>query len=101
MPLYEYHCVSCGAGCEVILDSPDQKEMQLICMECGGVMKADAFASFFFRSGKPSDDGSEKAVPQKSSCGHGHHCRCAIKSRHPNPFQKEIDAALGNSGGEA
>jgi len=101
MPLYDYHCESCGAGCEVILESADLKQMELICIECGGVMKADAVSTFSVGSVNQEASASERPVSKKSSCGHGHHCRCAIKSKHPNPFQAQIDRAFGDADSES
>jgi putative FmdB family regulatory protein len=101
VPLYEYHCVTCGAACEVILESADQKQMELICIDCGGVMKADAVSTFSVRAVNQQASLSEKAALKKGSCGHGHHCRCAIKSKHPNPFQAQIDRAFGDADSES
>ena len=100
MPLYEYRCTTCGAGCDVILESSEQKAMELICVNCGGVMQAVDISIFSLLSSGRSTPKDEKPVHQKGSCGHGHHCRCAIKSRHANPFQAQIDAGLRGNDSE-
>lgn len=100
MPIYNYRCGTCGTETEVILESADQKQMELICVDCGGVMKADAISTFSLLSASQTAAISEKPLSHKDSCGHGHHCRCAIKSRHPNPFQAQIDAAFSGNGSE-
>ena len=97
MPIYDYRCVACGFKCEVILESAGQKQMELICVDCGGVMKADAISTFSLLSASQTAAIFEKPLSHKGSCGHGHHCRCAIKSRHPNPFQAQIDAGFSGN----
>ncbi|MDQ7097107.1 zinc ribbon domain-containing protein [Desulfosporosinus sp. PR] len=96
MPLYDFICSNCGASREVLLDYETKKHLELLCIHCGGVLRAAPVNSFTVIT-------KGKVVPPKSQtmakpCGHSHHCRCAaIKQRRPNPFQKQIDQALGKS----
>lgn len=100
MPLYEYRCTVCNAARDVLLKSPDQKKMELICVNCGGVMKVIDISIFSFRSFDPLTSNPKIAVPKMGSCGHGHHCRCSIKSKKASPFQEQIkEALIGNSNG--
>jgi hypothetical protein len=57
-------------------------------------MRAAPVAMFtVIGSTKVKQPASQKKV---KPCGHTHHCRCAaIKQKTPNPFQKQIDEALG------
>lgn len=91
MPLYDFICTGCGARLEVLVDYERKKDLEFLCIHCGGVQKASQVNSFHTLNLKqaPAD-----VQPKVKSCGHAHHCRCAaIRQTKPNPFQKQIDAA--------
>lgn len=94
MPIYDFICSECGTKMPVLVDYEAKKGLELICVQCGGVMKAMPVAMFnLIRSTKTKQPTEQKKV---KPCGHTHHCQCAaIKQRKPNPFQKQIDEALG------
>ena len=94
MPLYDFHCAECGATQEVLTDSGIRKTLELLCVRCGGVMKAAPVSMFYTISSQRT--AAQTSPPKIKPCGHSHHCRCAaIKQRKPNPFQKQLDQALG------
>ena len=98
MAIYDFFCKKCDASREVLGNYQTIKGLELICVQCGGVMKPSQVAMFNIISSSPAID-QEAPGPQKAKpCGHTHHCRCAIKLTEPNPIQKEIDAALRESG---
>ncbi|GBF33381.1 hypothetical protein DCCM_2482 [Desulfocucumis palustris] len=93
MPVYDFFCEECGARREVLVDYETKKRLELLCVKCGGVVKAAPVNMFGIIASKRAEQagGREKVKP----CGHTHHCRCAsIKQTRPNPFQKQIDKAL-------
>lgn len=90
MPIYDFVCSDCGARRPVLVDYEDKEGLELICVRCGGVMRASPVAMFtFIRPVKVEQSiNREKIKP----CGHAHHCRCAaVKQKGPNPFQKQVD----------
>jgi len=93
MPVYDFICAECGAIREVLVDYETQKGLELLCIHCGGVVKAVPVNMFSIITPRPAEQstGRKNIKP----CGHTHHCRCAaIKQTRPNPFQKQIDMAL-------
>ena len=96
MPIYDFLCSECGAKRPVMVDYETKKVLELICVQCGGVMRAIPVAMFnLIRSTKDKPPAEHKKV---KACGHTHHCQCAaIKQSKPNPFQKQIDQTLGNA----
>ncbi len=95
MPIYDFICSGCGVSRSVIVDYETQKGLELICVQCGGVMKAITVNMFNVISSVKR----KKLAEQKKikPCGHTRHCQCAaITQRKPNPFQKQIDEALEN-----
>lgn len=96
MPVYDFVCAECGKSHEVLTDYETQKWLELLCAHCGGVVKAAPVNTFSIISFKQAEQGdsSKKA----KTCGHTHHCRCAaIKQTRPNPFQEQINKALGGT----
>jgi hypothetical protein len=94
MPIYDFVCNECDASRPVLVDYEAKEGLELICVHCGGVMRAAPVAMFtVIRSTKVEQSTNRKKI---KSCGHAHHCRCAaIKQKAPIPFQKQIDEALG------
>ena len=100
MPLYDMCCTDCGARHEVRVDYHMRAGLELICMQCGGVMRpepASPNVAVFISSEQTRQTARKAPNRATKTCGHTHHCRCAIKLDKPNPFQKQIDAALGIS----
>jgi hypothetical protein len=100
MPIYEFVCVECHLGRDVILDRSIEREMEFLCVHCGGVMKAAQVSKFSIISSSPVRDRPRALSHGAKSCGHAHACRCAVKMTKPNPFQEQIDSALGNAKSE-
>jgi predicted nucleic acid-binding Zn ribbon protein len=96
MPLYEFVCNECEASREALVDSTIKNEMELLCVHCGGVMRAAEVSRFSVISSSVGP--VRKHVPHHGakSCGHTHACRCAVKLTKPNPFQERVDLALGS-----
>ncbi len=96
MPVYEFVCVGCAASRDVLVDYEAKKKLELICVHCGGVMRALEVSGFSIISSSAVSN-KEHFHPQRTKCcGHTHACRCAVKLTKPNPFQARIDSALGN-----
>lgn len=96
MPVYDFFCTECGASREVLVDYETKKGLELLCVHCGGVIKAAQVNMFSIITSRQAEQttNQKKAKP----CGHTHHCRCAsIKQTRANPFQKQIDKALRGS----
>lgn len=95
MPIYEFLCTQCTASRDVIVDHKTKTGLELLCVHCGGVMKASEVHMF----GVVSSPGAATKVNTHhqgtKSCGHKHACRCTIKMEKPNPFQKQINDVLG------
>lgn len=94
MAIYDFVCADCGSQREVLADYESKQGLELLCIRCGGVMKAapvNGFSVITHPREKSSND-----QPTLKPCGHFRHCNCAsaIKRTKPNPFQKEIDKAL-------
>ncbi|ADL08277.1 zinc ribbon domain-containing protein [Thermosediminibacter oceani] len=87
MPLYDFVCSDCNAKRSVIIDYKDKEGLELICVHCGGVMRASSVALFsFVKPGGKHPANREITKP----CGHTLHCRCAaVKQKGPNPFEKK------------
>lgn len=102
MPLYDFRCTACGASRDVRTDYETKKGLELLCIQCGGVMKAAPSAAISIISSITGDKPLAQAAQQQNAkaCGHTYHCRCAIKLTKPNPFQKEIDKSLNKKGKE-
>lgn len=95
MPIYEFECMQCSSSREVLADYGTAKELDFLCVQCGGVMRAKAVSIFSLVQSSPhSSNPGPKPV---KACGHGYQCRCAIKPKKPNPFQDRVDAALGRT----
>ncbi|HHV75625.1 MAG TPA: zinc ribbon domain-containing protein [Thermoanaerobacterium sp.] len=94
MPIYDFVCSECDASRPLLVDYEAKEGLELICVHCGGVMRAAPVAMFtVIRSTTVEQPTDQKKV---KPCGHTHHCRCAaIKQKAPNPFQKQINEALG------
>jgi predicted nucleic acid-binding Zn ribbon protein len=99
MPIYEFLCTQCDASRDVILDHRIKNDLELICVHCGGVMRAAKVSGFHVVS---SSAGANKvrahSLPQGAeSCGHNHPHACTnvVTPRKPNPFRDQIDAAHG------
>lgn len=103
MPRYEFGCNRCDAIRDVLADHETAQSLELVCVECGGVMTqrpvlaVNILLSRASRGGPPSSstEGRGEAQRQAKSCGHGRHCRCAINLKKPNPFRKKIREAAG------
>lgn len=97
MPLYDFSCTTCKASREVRADYETKKDLELLCMQCGGVMRAVPSAAINIISSTAQQEQSVVATREqkRKACGHKYHCRCSIKLKQPNPFQKEIDKAHG------
>ena len=98
MPIYDFMCGKCGALREALADWRSKDDLELVCSECGGVMRVAPVATIHLASGKSVHN--RKTPSRVKACGHTHHCRCSIKLNGPNPFQREIDAALGGQAAE-
>ncbi|PKM81227.1 MAG: hypothetical protein CVU89_10620 [Firmicutes bacterium HGW-Firmicutes-14] len=96
MPIYDFVCNGCHTSRPVLVDYEAKKGLELTCSQCGGIMKAAEISMFnVIGSAKSNKTAVQKKV---KSCGHTHHCQCAaIKQSKPNPFQKQIDQALGKT----
>jgi hypothetical protein len=95
MPIYEFLCIQCAARRDVLVEYRAKKGLELLCVHCGGVMRAVEVSMFSVVSS--STAAAKVHVPRQGakSCGHTHACRCAVKLTKPNPFQAQVDAALG------
>lgn len=58
-------------------------------------MRAEDVSSFNLLHTGGASDKRHLHPRAAKSCGHTHACRCSIKMTRPNPFQTEIDSALG------
>ncbi|WP_041287695.1 zinc ribbon domain-containing protein [Desulfomonile tiedjei] len=96
MPIYEFVCVECEASRDVLADTTIKNEMELICVHCGGVMRAAQVSRFSVISSSAGAGKGHVHADAAKSCGHTHACRCAVKMTKTNPFQDRIDLALGN-----
>jgi predicted nucleic acid-binding Zn ribbon protein len=95
MPIYEFSCTRCATSRDVIVDHGSKNELELLCVQCGAMMRAVEVSLFSITC---SSTGTDKARARHSgakSCGHTHACRCSVKMTRPNPFQAQVDAALG------
>lgn len=86
MPLYDFVCADCGATREVRADYETKSNLELLCVHCGGVMRAAPSSSVAIITAKEM----KPARPHT----HDHACSDAIKLTRPNPFAKEIEQAL-------
>ncbi len=97
MAIYDFICTECGASREVLANYETKKGLELLCIQCGGVMKAAPVSMFGIITSRHAEqtNNQKKIKP----CGHTHHCNCAaaIKQTRPNPFQKQIDEALNGT----
>lgn len=95
MPLYDFVCSECDARRQVLVNYHTKNNLELICVQCGGVMRVVPVAMFSVISSTNVKQPTNKK-PVKP-CGHTHNCSCAaaIKQKAPNPFQKQIEEALG------
>ena len=96
MPIYEFLCEQCDATRDVNVDHKTKTGLELLCVRCGGVMRAREVTRFNFTLSAESRPKEQGTVPKPKACGHTHACRCAVKMTQPNPFQAEIDSALEN-----
>ncbi|AFM28023.1 zinc ribbon domain-containing protein [Desulfomonile tiedjei] len=97
MPIYEFFCAECSASRDVLVDQRTKNELELLCVQCGGVMKASEVSMFSVVSSSRAANGKRIRPQGAKSCGHTHACRCAVKLTRPNPFQAQVDAALGKT----
>ena len=96
MPYYDFGCADCKAVHEVRVDYETKKNLELVCLHCGGIMQALPIQTFTIITKKAAK--RQRPTPTNAkSCGHMHQCRCAINLTQPNPFQKEIDTMLDES----
>ena len=93
MPLYDFVCADCGARREVRADYETKSNLELLCVHCGGVMRA-APASGVAIITTTAKQEEQLSSPQTKSDGHTYACSSAIKLARPNPFAKEIEHAL-------
>lgn len=96
MPIYEFVCEKCAASRESIVDHKTRAGLELLCVNCGGVMRAEEVSNFSVIASAGALEKRHVHPRAAKSCGHTHACRCSIKMTQPNPFQTEIDSALGN-----
>ena len=103
MPLYEFGCKDCGACRDVLVPYAEAQDLELVCTQCGGAQTLNPVLSVnvllsHADTGDLASRSHEAAGPaqrQGKSCGHAHHCRCAVHLTKPNPFRKEIRKANG------
>lgn len=93
MPLYDFVCADCGATREVRADYETKSNLELLCVHCGGVMRAALTARVTIITAPPKPAGQTPSM-HTESCGHTHACSNALKLTRPNPFAKEIEQAL-------
>ena len=96
MPIYEFICDQCVSKRDVIIDTRTKSGLELLCFQCGGVMRASKV--HLFRVCAPHHSEADAHTHQNAvkSCGHTHACRCnTVSMNRSNPFQKQIDAAIG------
>lgn len=86
MPQYDFMCADCDARREVRADYATKSKLELVCVHCGGVMRAAPSSSITAITAKET----KQAKPHT----HSHACSSAIKLTRPNPFAKEIERAL-------
>ena len=101
MPLYDLRCSDCNLEKEVLVHHQMAVTLELVCVACGGTMTLGPVlmrSKVYRKSAKPGQKSAPSMVrarQQAKSCGHGYQCRCAIKLSSPNPFKKEVQAAMG------
>ena len=95
MPIYEFLCTQCATRRDVIADHKTRNETEILCVQCGSVMKAEEVSLFSVTCSSPAANRGRPRPRGAKSCGHTHACRCAVKATRPNPFQARVDAALG------
>lgn len=80
-------------------DIETAKALALVCVACGGDMRLAPVLTL--NVVRARDDGARIALAsQAARCGHGHHCRCAVRLTCPNPFQAEIRRAFEATEGD-
>jgi ribosomal protein S27E len=103
MPLYDLRCPDCKLEKEVLVRHQMAVTLELVCVACGGTMimaPVRMRSKVYGKSGKPGQKlapSMARARQKAKSCGHGYQCRCAIKLSSPNPFKKEVQAAMGKA----
>ena len=98
MPIYDFICNECHASRSVLTDYETKNRLTIACTQCGGVMKAAPINLFNVIGSAYRKKTSVPSAKKVKSCGHTYHCQCAaIKQSKPNPFQKQIDQALGKN----
>jgi len=95
MPIYEFLCTQCAASREVLVDHRAKNGLELLCTHCGGVMRAAEVSMFSIVSSSSAARNAHIPPQGAKPCGHTHACRCTVKLTKPNPFQAQVDAALG------
>lgn len=79
----------------MLVDYRTQKDLELLCVQCGGVMRAPQVSLFRVVSSRSAE--TKAHIPRRAakSCGHTHACNCSVRMDKPNPFQEQVDEALG------
>ncbi|MCS0502911.1 zinc ribbon domain-containing protein [Ancylobacter mangrovi] len=88
MPAYEFRCGECDAARDVLVDYERSRELELICLACGGTMRVAPVLSVRVQgfSATAVEDGAEAGADARS-CGHSYACRCnAVRLTRPNPL---------------
>lgn len=92
MPLFGFSCTACGASREVLAGIEKCRNLEFICIHCGGTMYLDPVMNIHIkatRTDKTQTNMADATSTQKQ-CGHGYACRCAIKLTEPNPFRHQL-----------
>lgn len=100
MPTYDFKCNQCGAEREALVDYHLKDDLELLCSACGGVMTIAPVSTLNLILQRGDDPKIDPRPARVKACGHTHHCRCSIKMTSPNPFQRQIDRALGRQNSE-
>jgi predicted nucleic acid-binding Zn ribbon protein len=100
MPIYELLCTQCATSREVLANHRAKNEIKLLCAQCGGVMRAAEVSMFSITCSSTATNKGRARPRRGKTCGHTHACRCAVKMTKPNPFQAQVDAALGKVSAE-
>lgn len=88
MPLYDFRCADCSAEKEVVVSFAEADSVELVCLECGGVMTRSVNRSFTVvvkAGGSVPPSPLPHRTPKRHTCTDG-----AVKLSRPNPFTNSL-----------
>ena len=93
MPIYEFECMQCSSSREVLADYGTAKELDFLCVQCGGVMRAKAVSIFSLVQSSPhSSNPGPKPV---KAAGTATSAVARSNQRNPTPSRTGSTPPLG------